>query len=90
MTASNAAYAAPSKRKPSVLIPSLPETGFARLPVVAQAAGVAGSTIWLWVRKGTFPKPVKISERVTGWRVEQVREFLDDPQGWRTANAEGK
>ncbi|WP_370635857.1 helix-turn-helix transcriptional regulator [Paralcaligenes sp. KSB-10] len=70
-------------------IPPLPESGFARCPVVAKASGVGESTIWLWVRKGKFPKPVKISERVTGWRAEQVQEFLADPQAWRLANREG-
>lgn len=89
MTANNAAYAAILQRKLNSPISALPETGFARLPVVTQVVGVAGSTIWLWVRKGKFPRPVKISERVTGWRVEEVRAFLADPHGWRNVNVEG-
>ncbi len=69
-----------------ISIPPLPESGFARCPVVAKACGVGESTIWLWVRKGKFPKPVKISERVTGWRAENVHEFLADPGAWRAAH----
>lgn len=100
MTTSNTAYAAAApkplhaasvttQRKPSAPIPPLPESGFARLPIVAKACGVGGSTIWLWVRKGKFPKPVKISDRVTGWRAQEVSAFLADPQSWRDANAVG-
>ncbi|TAM17608.1 MAG: AlpA family phage regulatory protein [Candidimonas sp.] len=89
MTAHNAAYVATTQRKPRAPISPLPETGFARLPIVAPAAGVAGSTIWLWVRKGKFPRPVKVSERVTAWRVEDVREWMVNPQAWQAANVRG-
>ena len=34
-------------------------------------------TLWRRVKAGTFPKPVKLSERVTAWRVEDVRQWLD-------------
>lgn len=33
-------------------------------------------TLWRKVRAGTFPKPVKLSERVTAWRVGDVRAWL--------------
>jgi prophage regulatory protein len=33
-------------------------------------------TLWRKVKAGTFPKPVKLSERVTAWRVGDVREWL--------------
>lgn len=34
------------------------------------------STLWRHVRAGTFPAPVKLSERVTAWRVGDVRRWL--------------
>lgn len=34
------------------------------------------STLWRHVRAGTFPAPVKLSERVTAWRVGDVRQWL--------------
>lgn len=33
-------------------------------------------TLWRMVRAGTFPKPVKLSSRITAWRVGEVREWL--------------
>ena len=40
-------------------------------------------TLWRMVAAGTFPKPIKISAQITAWRVSEVREWLDDPSGWR-------
>lgn len=31
---------------------------------------------------GTFPKPEPISEGRMGYRVRDIREWLQDPQGW--------
>lgn len=33
-------------------------------------------TLWRMVRLGTFPRPVKLAERVTAWRVGAVRAWL--------------
>jgi len=37
-------------------------------------------TLWRKVAAGTFPKPIKLSERVTCWKVSEVR-------AWMTAQA---
>ena len=37
-------------------------------------------TLWRKVKAGTFPKPIKLSERVTCWKVSEVR-------AWMTAQA---
>ncbi len=39
----------------------------------------SAATLWRKVAAGTFPKPVKISTRVTAWRVSDVRTFLSAP-----------
>ena len=36
----------------------------------------SSATLWRKVKAGTFPAPVKLSARVTAWRVEQVRAWL--------------
>ena len=36
-------------------------------------------TLWRKVAAGTFPKPVKLSARVTAWRVGDVRAWLANP-----------
>jgi len=33
-------------------------------------------TLWRKVKAGTFPKPVKLSERVTAWKVGTVRAWM--------------
>lgn len=33
-------------------------------------------TLWRKVNAGTFPKPVKLSARVTAWQVGAIRQWL--------------
>lgn len=68
----------------------LPETGYLRLPQIigdAKAAPpvppiipVSKSTWWAGVKSGRFPKPVKLSERITCWRVEDIRSLIERAQ----------
>jgi len=37
-------------------------------------------TLWRKVKSGTFPKPVKLSERVTAWKVQDVRAWLEEQE----------
>jgi prophage regulatory protein len=55
---------------------TLPETGFVRLPVVLKFFPVSKSTWWAGVKSGKFPKPHKLSERVTAWKVEDIRALI--------------
>ena len=55
---------------------SLPSSGFIRLPVVKGLLGVSSATIWRNVRIGKFPKPIKLSSRVSAWNVQAVRTAL--------------
>jgi predicted DNA-binding transcriptional regulator AlpA len=41
----------------------------------------SSATLWRKIQNGTFPKPVKLSERITAWEVKQVREWLDARKG---------
>ncbi|WP_081433635.1 helix-turn-helix transcriptional regulator [Laribacter hongkongensis] len=64
---------------------TLPQTGFVRQPLLVgdRRTGTPGllpfsaSTLWRRVRNGTFPSPVKLSERVTAWRAEDVRTWIE-------------
>jgi prophage regulatory protein len=57
----------------------LPATGYVRQSQLIPApVPFSSATLWRRVKAGTFPKPVKLSERVTAWRVEDVRQWLDD------------
>ena len=51
-----------------------PITGFLREKQLRQLgfAPFARSTLWRRVKDGTYPAPLKLSERVTVWRAEDV------------------
>ncbi len=46
-------------------------------PAVASVVPISAATLWRKVKAGEFPRPVKLYERVTAWRAEEVREWLD-------------
>lgn len=51
-------------------------TRFLRLTQCREiAGGVAPSTIWGWVKNGTFPKPIKLSANCTAWDAAQVEAW---------------
>lgn len=56
---------------------ALPQTGFIRAADLRPILSFSTSALWRRVRAGTFPQPVKLSERVTAWRAEDVRAWLD-------------
>ena len=55
----------------------LPQTGFVRQSeLIPKPIPFSPATLWRKVKDGTFPAPVKLSERVTAWRVEDVRAWM--------------
>ncbi len=48
-----------------------------RIIEVMDKVGIARSTIWYMVKKGTFPKPRKLSPRVTVWVESEIDEFIE-------------
>ena len=56
---------------------TIPATGFIRLRDVQTVVPFSRSTIWRKVASGDFPKPVKLSERVTAWRGQDIIDWLD-------------
>ena len=73
---------------PSIFDP-LPDSAFIREAQLVQSPKrpehpaplpFSAPTLWRKVKSGTFPKPIKLSERVTAWNVGVVR-------AWMTAQA---
>ena len=65
---------------------SLPKTGFVRLSSILAPAGpipVSKSTWWVGIKRGRYPKPVKLGPRITAWRVEDIRALIADPESSR-------
>ena len=55
---------------------NLPETGFLRLPQVLDLIPVGKSTWFAGVKDGKYPKPVKLGERTSAWRVEDINALI--------------
>lgn len=55
---------------------TLPETGFLRQPQVLAFVPISKSTLWRRIQARSFPEPVKLSERVTVWRAEDIRRWI--------------
>jgi|GEM_PF-1494203 len=58
----------------------LPKTGFVRLKQILAPSGplpISRSGFWAGVKTGRFPKPRKISARVTVWRAEDIHALLE-------------
>lgn len=51
---------------------------FIRLKDVMRITGIARSTIWLWIKNGQFPKSIKISPRVTVWKVSDIQQWIEE------------
>jgi predicted DNA-binding transcriptional regulator AlpA len=59
----------------------LPATGFIRQPQVLAFVPISKSTLWRRIKARTFPLPLKLSPRVTVWRVEDVRNWIAQQGG---------
>lgn len=51
---------------------------FYRLPQLTARLNVSGSSIWAWVKKGTFPKPIKLSANTTAWDRASIEAWEQD------------
>ncbi|MBK7059173.1 MAG: AlpA family phage regulatory protein [Rubrivivax sp.] len=49
-----------------------------RLPVVP-------ATVWRWVKRGEFPKPVRLGPQTTAWRIEDVERWEAERAGTEAA-----
>jgi prophage regulatory protein len=56
---------------------------FLRLPAVCNATGMARPTVYLAIKRGLFPPPVKLSIRASAWPELEVRQ-------WQAARIAGK
>ncbi len=58
---------------------NFPQSGFVRLKQILAPNGpipVSKSTWWAGIKDGRFPQPLKLGERVTVWRAEEIHEQL--------------
>lgn len=59
-----------------------------RLAAVLETVGMKKSTIYKWIREGTFPAPVRLGVQSVGWREADIEAWLAARESTR-AEAEG-
>lgn len=42
----------------------------------------SAATLWRLVNAGKFPKPVKVTNQITAWRVSDIQNWASDPAGF--------
>lgn len=73
-----------AQRAPQPVNTTLPETGYVRLSqLIPGILPFSDTTLWRKMKGGTFPPSVRLSERVSAWRAEDIRAWLADPVGYR-------
>jgi len=71
---------------------NLPETGYLRLyqiignpkanPPIPPIIPISKSSWWSGIKSGRYPQPVRsLGVRITAWRVEDIREFIEKAGG---------
>lgn len=51
-----------------------------RVTGVMELTGIEKSTAWLWTAQGIFPKPIKLSPRVSVWKESDILKFVENPE----------
>lgn len=63
----------------------LPRIGYAREAQVLRVIPWGRSTLWSKSKLGDFPKPVKLSARVTAWKCADVWAWLESREAKQAA-----
>lgn len=67
-------------KTPSTTIDPLKAGSNLRVSALAPRLGLSKSTIWRLVRENKFPRPIKLSDKVTVWKADDVLAWLDDKE----------
>ena len=71
--------------QPSSVFDTLPDAAYVRQSQLIRDTNNPDSnaplpfsspTLWRRVKDGTFPKPIKLGERCTAWKVGDIRQWL--------------
>lgn len=51
---------------------SFPKVGYVRLPQILSVFPISKSAWWAGIRAGKFPKQIKLGEKTSVWKAEQI------------------
>ena len=69
-----------SKNEQRIAEQQLPKTGYVRMADLIKFIPVSKSSIWRMSKAGKFPKGVKLSEKVTAWKAQEVQAWLESKE----------
>ena len=49
---------------------------FIRLPEVCEKLAIGKSTVWAWANDGRLPKGIKLSSKVTVWKLSEIEAAM--------------
>jgi len=52
-------------------------TGFVRLRQVLAVLPISRSSWWAGIQSGKYPRPVRLAERTTAWKVEDIHALIE-------------
>jgi predicted DNA-binding transcriptional regulator AlpA len=50
---------------------------------------ISRSSLWKMIREGNFPKPIRLSERISVWETASVEDFLQRFKTAASASVDG-
>jgi predicted DNA-binding transcriptional regulator AlpA len=67
------------------------QIGLVRLKTLIHCgyAPFSTSTLWRKVKDGSYPRPIKISEQITAWKLSDLQEWAADPLAYRSKKSGG-
>jgi predicted DNA-binding transcriptional regulator AlpA len=57
-------------------IATLDDLALMRLPAVLRVVPISKKSWWEGVAAGRYPSPIRVSKRVSAWRVRDIRQLL--------------
>ena len=52
------------------------EIQFYRISHLQKKLGVSRSSLWSWVKQGSFPKPIKLGRNCTAWNSADIDQWV--------------
>lgn len=62
---------------------NIKEMTFLRKASLLKSFKISNSTLWRWVKSGKFPAPIKMSNRISVWRFDEVMIWLESKDSSR-------
>lgn len=58
-------------------MPTTPQIGYIKIDKILEIFPVSRSVFWAGVKSGKYPKPYKLSDRCTAWKIKDIHALLE-------------